>query len=201
MGTELTPANPVPAVPYELDDLPALTDREYVFFTKILAGESPIDAYKAAYDCTDWHVGRIMKRALLLLEEPRMVACIQAGRFHGLSPTDLSKAAHLRQLEKQREMALSSLNHGAALNAEVARGKVAGLYVERHEHVQTFDPLRIIRELAKISEALARSQAEKYNIPWEQVIGEATAPSPAPVTVSREAEDAEFYDEPAGDDD
>jgi hypothetical protein len=197
MGTELTVTHPVPAEQINLDDLPPLSDREYTFFMKILAGESPIDAYKVAWDCSTWAVGKIMKRSILLMEEPRMVACIKAARLYGLSPTDLSKAAHMRQLERQRELALISNNHGAAANLEAARGKVAGLYVDRHEYVKVFDPIAILKEMAKISPAIAKLKAEHYGVSWDQVTGEAPSPAPAPastVTVTREAEDIEFLD-------
>jgi hypothetical protein len=201
MGTELIPAGAPEDPAPDLDSLGPLTDREYAFFERILAGESPIEAYKAAYDCTTWRIGRIMKQAMALLEEKRIAANIAAARYYGLSPTDLSKASHMRQLERQREIALRAGNHGAALNAEIARGKAVGLYAEQAPASAPFDPLRILRELAKISEALARMKAQEYNIPWEEVTSQPAAASAPPSSpVSREADDIEPVESEPDDD-
>lgn len=44
---------------------------------------------------------------------------------------------HIRELEKLRDLAISDGKYAAAITAEVARGKVAGLYVEKVQCDQT----------------------------------------------------------------
>ncbi len=40
---------------------------------------------------------------------------------------------HLKDLAEIRDAAMTADNHGAAVSAEVARGKAAGLYIARSE--------------------------------------------------------------------
>jgi hypothetical protein len=178
------PAKPLPAsLDLNWDELPVLTDYEMVFFNRILAGDSPEEAFRAARpDCETWQAGKVWRFANKLRRDIRLETCIAAAYANGGGGSDLPKAAHMRELERLREKALDAGNFGAAVKCEELRGKVAGLYIERHENVTPIDPVSILKSMAKVKggEQLARSLAEAGGIPWAHVTGR---PEPAAAVV------------------
>lgn len=163
-----------PELQLDWDDLPVLTDIEMVFFNRIIAGDSPEEAFRAARpDCETWAPGKVWRAAQRLRRELRIETCIAAAYANGAGGGDLPKAAHMRELERLREKALATGNIGAAVKAEELRGKVAGHYVERHENVTPIDPIQVLKRMAKVKggESLARALAEQHNIPWSAVTG------------------------------
>lgn len=161
-------------VAIDWDKLPSLTDLEHDFLRRVLAGERLVDAFREAYGDSVSHYGpgALANRAMRNFNDERMqiVFAAMLESFMGAGKLDLG--AHDRNLERIRERALATGNFGAAFQAEVARGKAAGLYVERVEDVTPADPLEVLRKWAKRGgafEAMARQAADQHGIPWESV--------------------------------
>jgi hypothetical protein len=107
----------------------------------------------------------------------RLETCITAARLNGAAPATVSLEGHLRELERIKERCLAVGNHQTALQAEIARGKAAGLYIERTQEVPAADPIMVLRKLraTKGGEPLARALAEQHGIPWSAVEGKVIA--------------------------
>jgi phage terminase small subunit len=71
--------------------------------------------------------------AFLANHEPLVQSRIQELQNRGAARATLTLSKHLGNLEELRDKAISNNAFGAAVTAEVSRGKAAGLYVDRKE--------------------------------------------------------------------
>ena len=71
--------------------------------------------------------------AFLANNEPLVQQRIQELQNRGAARATLTLSRHLDNLEQLRDKALSNNAFGAAVTAEISRGKAAGIYVERKE--------------------------------------------------------------------
>jgi phage terminase small subunit len=71
--------------------------------------------------------------AFLANNEPLVQRRIQELQNRGAARATLTLSRHLDNLEELRDKALSNNAFGAAVTAEISRGKAAGIYVERKE--------------------------------------------------------------------
>jgi phage terminase small subunit len=72
------------------------------------------------------------QRASELLADPQIADAIRRGVAKVAQRAELSLETHLSTLARLRNKAAAAEQFGPAVNAEVHRGKAAGLYVERH---------------------------------------------------------------------
>ena len=66
-----------------------------------------------------------------------MQARIQELRAPAVASAQLTLEKHLRDLERLRDLAESGEKYGPAIQAEIARGRASGLYVEKIEATVT----------------------------------------------------------------
>ena len=92
--------------------------------------------------------------SFLANHETSVVERIRELQSRGANRATLTLAKHLNNLEKIRDAAFSNKAFGAAVTAEINRGKAAGLYIDRKEvlvnKVQTMSKEDIIRRIQEI---------------------------------------------------
>lgn len=144
-------------------ELPELTGQQQEFVRLILAGKTGADAYRGAYDCRNMLQNTVIAAASRLRADPNIAAWLLAAREAHLGTTVLTRDMHLAELERLKELALASGNHGAAIQAESFRGKVAGHHVERFQEIAA-DPADSLKELATVAPELAAQLAALHGL-------------------------------------
>jgi phage terminase small subunit len=156
------------AVEIEAEKLPALTDQQYAFVLGLLAGKSGAEAYRAAYDASAMSANAVYCEASKLRSHAKVAQWLRAARVAHLGSSTITLDGHLRELERLRELALKAGNHGAAMQAEIARGKAAGHYVEKYADVSEGDPIATLNEIAATDPELAAKLAKAHGITWNE---------------------------------
>lgn len=117
----------------ETDDLPDLTPQQMKFVEGLVAGKTASDAYRLAYDTSNYSQNAIWVDASRLKSHPKVRLWLDALQAAGFTKISCTRDEHLSELERLRNVAEKEGNLGAAVQAEQLRGKVAGHYVERIE--------------------------------------------------------------------
>jgi phage terminase small subunit len=154
------------ALEIEAEKLPDLTESQYAFVLGILAGKTGADAYRAAYDASAMSSAAVHVEASRLRANAKIALWLRASRVAHLGASTVTLDGHLRELERLRELALKSGNHGAAIQAEISRGKAAGHYVEKYADVSEGDPVATLNEIGATNPRLARELADLHGITW-----------------------------------
>ena len=148
------------------EELPELTAQQQDFVRELLAGKTATDAYRAAYDCQNMQARTIWAEASRLRAHRNVAAWLSVARQAHLGHAIVTKEAHIRELERLKELALAAGNLGAAVQAEQLRGKAAGHYVEQYADVTPDDPRKTLHEIAELSPELAQQLAKEAGIAW-----------------------------------
>lgn len=115
---------------------PGLTGRQNIFLREFLCnGGVAAQAYRLAYDTRNANEGTVRNAACRLLSNKKIKAALALVRKEAVKSLSCGLEDHLRELAVLRDMAKSSGDIKAAIAAEVARGKAAGLYVERTQQM------------------------------------------------------------------
>lgn len=146
------------------DDLPDITEQQQAFVKGILDGLTAADAYRKAYDCSAMKPESIWVAASRLRSNANVALWLSRARQAHLGSAIVTKDGHLRELERLREIALELKDPRGAIAAEVSRGKVAGLYVDRSEMIIN-NPAAILHEIAQIDADLAAQLAQRFAMP------------------------------------
>ncbi len=111
-----------------------INERQMRFCELIVAGYGSNKAYQVAYDIPDEKVDpTVAVRGSKMMRNPKVVAHLDKIRAPTIVRLGLTLEKHLDKLEEIRDAALKAGNFGAAVTAEVSRGKAVGLYIERSE--------------------------------------------------------------------
>ena len=105
--------------------------------------------------------------ATTLLKNPKVQRAISMLSEEIDSQFSVNLKTHLRNLAYIRNRSLESQNYGASVQAEVSRGKAAGLYVNQsvslhHSSIDSMDKERVLEELKKLK--------SQYHSPSEEVL-------------------------------
>lgn len=144
-------------------DLPKLTAQQQLFVEGLLAGKNASDAFRAAYDCSNYQPNSIWARASALRADDKVGLWLSAARQAHLGSAKVTVENHLAELERLKEIALATGNVGAAVQAEQLRGKVRGHYTEQVS-LKVDDPVDSLKEIAKISPELATFLAQQNKL-------------------------------------
>ena len=130
-----------------------LTPKQEIFAQEVAKGTNLKEsAVRAGYS----HKNATRAGAFLANHEPKVQKRIQELQNRGAIKVGLTLSKHLVNLEKLRDSALQNNAFGAAVTAEVSRGKAAGLYIDRKEvlvnKVSTMSKDAIIRRLQQLHE-------------------------------------------------
>ena len=110
-----------------------LTAQEEVFCQNIVRGNNQTDAYRAAYDTSNYKPATIHKRALEVISKGHVRGRIAELRAPVLKRVEITLENHLIKLGQLSDLAASKDQYSAAINGEMLRGKVSGLYVDKVE--------------------------------------------------------------------
>ena len=130
-----------------------LTPKQEKFAQAVASGTSLKEAaVLAGYS----HKNASRAGAFLANNEPLVQNRIQELQNRGAARATLTLSNHLENLEKLRDQAVSNNAFGAAVTAEINRGKAAGLYVDRKEltvnKTSDMTKLQIIERIKELHE-------------------------------------------------
>lgn len=105
-----------------------LTAKEDKFCIESAKGINASDAYRAAYSTQKMKSETINVKASLLLKKDKIRARIDQLKAPAIKESQMTLSGHLDDLKKLRDGAEKEKQYGAAINAEVHRGKASGFY-------------------------------------------------------------------------
>lgn len=110
-----------------------LTPKQEAFCTYYLQSGNATDAYRKAGYGPNMAEKTISEAASRLLKNSKVVARIEALRVPVAEKAQLTLETHLADLQRLRNMAAKKDQFSAAISAEIARGKAAGLYSDKSQ--------------------------------------------------------------------
>lgn len=110
-----------------------LTIKQENFCLEYVSSGNASDAYRAAYSVANMKPATVNRNAKTLIENNKIITRIAELRAPAIEKAGITYEGHLLTLEKLRIDAAKAGQFGAAINAEVSRGKAAGLYKDRVE--------------------------------------------------------------------
>lgn len=110
-----------------------LTSKQEKFAQEIASGKSQAEAYRTAYDAKNMSANTIHSKASILMSNDKVRARVDEIRTPVIAAKRLTLENHLDDLKILRNMAIKDGKLQAAISAEIARGKAAGVAVERLE--------------------------------------------------------------------
>ncbi len=99
----------------------------------MLKSKSASEAYRVAYDAGRMNPATVHRAAHDVLENPKIAARLAELRAPAAELAQITLGAHLDALKTVRDAAVVAGQFGAAVSAEVARGKACGLYMVKVE--------------------------------------------------------------------
>jgi phage terminase small subunit len=112
-----------------------LSAQRELFAQVIASGMNQSDAYRAAYKVkATTKPESVNQAASKLMADPNIKSRVAELRKPVVEAAQISLAKHLERLHALSLAAEDSSQFGAAISAEVARGKASGLYIDKVEH-------------------------------------------------------------------
>lgn len=108
-----------------------ITPRQEKFIAAYMETGNASEAYRAAYHCEKMKPATINRRAFELINNGKITARLDAMRERAARGAELTLAGHLQDLKELSEASKERGQYAAAISAEIARGKAAGLYTNR----------------------------------------------------------------------
>lgn len=113
---------------------PKLTGKREAFAQALARGLTQSAAYREAYPGSEkWEATAVYVNASKLATNANIQLRVSTLRQPAVDAVGLTIESHLRDLLSLRDMASDRQQMSAAIAAEVARGKAAGLYIDRTE--------------------------------------------------------------------
>lgn len=121
------------------DPMTNTTMPEEQFCVEVIRTGNLTEAYRRVFPDKTAKVppGKVGIYAQRLAHQPRIQARLKAMRAVARETLGITLHEHLESLKDLREGAKGASQFGPAVAAEVSRGKVSGLYVEKVEHTGT----------------------------------------------------------------
>lgn len=111
-----------------------MTPKQEAFVIAYLESGNASEAYRRAYRAENMKDASIRVNAAKLLANTNIALRVEQIRKPAADAAQVTVEQHLNDLKRIRDAAFDEGKYAAAATAEVARGKVAGLYVEKVEH-------------------------------------------------------------------
>jgi phage terminase small subunit len=115
----------------------SLTQKQERFCTEYVTGGNASAAYRRAYDASGMKSTTVNRKAKEVLDNGKITARLHELRAPVVAGAQLTLERHLIDLLRLRDSAAAGGYFGAAVTAEVARGRASGLYrdiVESSNH-------------------------------------------------------------------
>ena len=112
----------------------ALTPKQQAFARGVASGLSYADAYReAGYSTANMKPKTVREKASRLMAQDNIRAIVGKVQGNAARGVQVTLEGHLLDLRMIRDAAIAAKQFGPAATAEVARGKVAGFYIDRLE--------------------------------------------------------------------
>ncbi len=115
----------------------ALTIKQETFCQKYVETGNASEAYRHAYDAGGMKPASVNRKAKELLDNGKIAARLEELRAPAAQAAQITLESHLRRLEELSAAAQQAGQMAAAITAEIARGKAAGVHVEKSEALVT----------------------------------------------------------------
>lgn len=110
----------------------ALTPQQEKFAQSVASGMNQSDAYRNAYKVKpNTKHESVNVNASKLMADTNIALRVDDLRKPAVIAAQMTLESHLNDLKGLRNMATKANQYGAAISAEVARGKASGLYTEK----------------------------------------------------------------------
>ena len=120
----------------------SLTPQQEAFAQAVASGLSQSDAYRKAYKVKPTtRLETSQANASRLMADSKVSARVAELRAPVAAKAQITLEGHLDDLKTLRDAALKAEQYSAAISAEVARGKAAGVHVEKTEQAVTMRKL------------------------------------------------------------
>ena len=126
-----------------------LTQRQEDFCNSYIETGSATEAYKRTYTANRMKPSTINRNAKEFIDHPGITARLTELRAPVVEKARLTLENHLRTLAELRDRAVANGSFGAAVQAEIARGKASGLYVEKLQVTPVLTPASILAEVKR----------------------------------------------------
>lgn len=111
-----------------------LTSKQEKFAQSVASGMNQSDAYRAAYKVgPNTKPETVNQAASRIMADSNVAARVAELRKPIAEKVQITLEGHLRDLMMLRNMAVKEKQISAAISAEVARGKAAGVHIEKSE--------------------------------------------------------------------
>ena len=110
-----------------------LTPKQEHFAQQVASGKTQADAYRAAFSAGKMKAETIQQAASRLMANSKVSARVEELRKPIAEKAQITLERHLKDLMMLRNIAIKEKQISAAIAAEIARGKSAGLHVDRKE--------------------------------------------------------------------
>jgi phage terminase small subunit len=110
-----------------------LTPKQEAFCLAYIETSNASEAYRQAYDCQRMKPETVSRNAKALLDNNKIATRLAEIRQPVLERAQITLETHLNDLKHLRDVSAKEGKYGAAVQAEIARGKASGLYIDRAE--------------------------------------------------------------------
>lgn len=123
-----------------------LTIKQENFCLAYIETGNASEAYRRAYSPKKMNEASINREAKEMIDSPKIASRIAELRKPVIQQAQITLKEHLETLDRLRMLAEASEKYGPAIQAEVARGKASGLYVDK---VEVTGEITLAAEIAK----------------------------------------------------
>lgn len=120
-----------------------LTPRQEKFAQEVASGKTQAEAYRLAYNVDKSKDSSIHVNASKLMSNTKIQQRVDRIRMPVIQAKRLTLETHLDDLKLLRNMAIKEGKLSAAINAEIARGKAAGVAIDRVEVEHNIPEIRV----------------------------------------------------------
>ena len=120
-----------------------LTPRQERFAQEVASGKTQAEAYRLAYKVDKSKDSSIHVNASKLMSNTKIQQRVDEIRTPIIQAKRLTLENHLDDLKLLRNMAIKEGKLSAAINAEIARGKAAGVAIDRLEVEHNIPEIRV----------------------------------------------------------
>lgn len=115
----------------------ALSPRQEAFCIEVVRLGQILPAYRAAGYSIGMSDKTASEHASRIMRMPKVIERIAELRAPAAAAAGMTLETHLRDLKDLRDRAATLNQFGAAISAEIARGKASGVHIEKSESMVT----------------------------------------------------------------
>ncbi len=128
-----------------------LTPKQEKFAQGVAKGLTQSDAYRDAYTVKETtKLETVNQASCRLMADSNISARVAVLREKVAKKACITLQSHLERLEELGQAAARNGQHGAAITAEIARAKAAGLLSDKIEHAGSISVTQITRKIVDV---------------------------------------------------